>query len=217
MVVMPVIDRPAAMTIAPSSTLTSPARKKSVFFQPSRLLPSKRTIGLSGVFSAWSAPGSTSASRGPPSRGNLDAARTGRIGVRSSLVTPCVFGVIRMRLCDCRLRSSPEGDSANHFFCRELLHALAIDLGHVNVAVRVEAGGVRQEELPGFGPLLAPMGQGFPLGIQDGDAIGPAIGDEEAAVPGQAEPKRRPPSVQLARNLPSGSKIWTRSFSRSPT
>ena len=49
-VVMPVIEPPAAMTIRPSSTFTSPASGKSVFFQPSRLLPSKRTsfFGLAG-------------------------------------------------------------------------------------------------------------------------------------------------------------------------
>jgi hypothetical protein len=43
-VVIPVIGPPAAMTIAPFSTLTSPAWKKSVFFQPSSDLPSNRTI-----------------------------------------------------------------------------------------------------------------------------------------------------------------------------
>ena len=57
---MPVIEPPAARTIRPSSTLTSPAWEKSVFFQPSSLLPSKRTRLAVGppacCFGAWAWP-----------------------------------------------------------------------------------------------------------------------------------------------------------------
>src|SRR2546429_56366 len=50
---MPVMLPPAAMTMVPSSTLTAPARAKSVFFQPSRLWPSKSTSLSGGTAPAW--------------------------------------------------------------------------------------------------------------------------------------------------------------------
>src|SRR5262245_45796676 len=69
----------------------------------------------------------------------------------------------------------------------ELLHPLAIDLGDVDIAVRIDADGVRQRELPGAGTGGAEALDGLALGVKDGDVMRAAVGDEEAAVPGREE------------------------------
>src|SRR3954453_13326457 len=76
------------------------------------------------------------------------------------------------------------------FVAHELLHALAIDLGHVNRAVFAEGDAVRHEEIAGLGAALPPGFDFLSYGGEVEDAVRTAVGDEDFVRLGKEQPER---------------------------
>src|SRR3954452_22624034 len=87
---------------------------------------------------------------------------------------------------------------------RELLQPPAVDLGHVDVAVGVDADGMRHRELAGTGARLAPVLKRLAAPVEDGHAAGAAVGHEEEAVGGEEEAVGRTPLPPLGEELALG-------------
>jgi hypothetical protein len=63
----------------------------------------------------------------------------------------------------------------------ELCQAPAVDLGRVDVPMRVDADGTRHRELAGAGAQFAPVLKRLPVTVEDRHAAGATVGDEETA------------------------------------
>jgi hypothetical protein len=86
----------------------------------------------------------------------------------------------------------------------ELRQAPAVDLGHVDVPMGVDADGTRHRELAGAGAQLAPVLKHLPVTVEDRHAAGAAVGDEETPVGGEEEAVRRTPLLPLGEELAVG-------------
>src|SRR5262245_2588402 len=85
---------------------------------------------------------------------------------------------------------------------REFLDAAAVDLGHVNRSLRIDAEHVRQVELSGPLALLAPAAQRLALQVQDPYPVGPPIRQKQSPLAGQEQTEGSAGILPLVQKLP---------------